>query len=75
MFFLVAIVIPFIVETLQMIFSRSFDIDDLICNFIGIVIGFFVGNVIKNIKRIRPKIINQGLSLKRQNDKSNKSQK
>lgn len=46
--FVVAIVVPFGVELLQMIFGRSFDIDDLICNFIGIVVGFFIGFAIKN---------------------------
>ncbi len=42
---------PFIVELLQMVFGRSFDIDDLICNFIGIVVGFFIGFAIKNTKQ------------------------
>lgn len=45
-----AIVVPFIAELLQMIFGRSFDFDDLICNFIGIVIGSFVGFAIRNIE-------------------------
>lgn len=45
--FVVAIAVPFIVELLQMVFGRSFDIDDLICNFIGIVAGFFIGFAIK----------------------------
>ena len=45
--FVVAIVVPLGVEILQMIFGRSFDVDDLICNFIGIVIGFFIGVTIK----------------------------
>ena len=49
--FVVAIAVPFIVELLQMVFGRSFDIDDLICNFIGIVVGFFIGFAIKNIKQ------------------------
>ena len=49
--FVVAIAVPFIVELLQMVFGRSFDIDDLICNFIGIVAGFFIGFAIKNIKQ------------------------
>ena len=49
--FVVAISVPFIVELLQMVFGRSFDIDDLICNFIGIVAGFFIGFAIKNIKQ------------------------
>ncbi len=49
--FAVAIVIPVIVEVLQIVFGRSFDIDDLICNFIGIVIGFFITSVIKDKKK------------------------
>lgn len=49
--FVVAIAVPFIVELLQMVFGRSFDIDDLICNFIGIVVGFFIANVIKDRKK------------------------
>ena len=46
----VAVVVPSIAELLQMIFGRSLDVDDLICNFIGIVAGFFVGLAIRNIK-------------------------
>lgn len=49
--FVVAIAVPFIVELLQMVFGRSFDIDDLICNFIGIAVGFFIGFAIKNTKQ------------------------
>lgn len=43
----IAIVVPLSMELLQMCFGRSFDIDDLICNFLGIVIGFFIATVIK----------------------------
>ena len=49
--FVVAIAVPFIVELLQMVFGRSFDIDDLICNFIGIVVGFFIAYVTKDRKK------------------------
>ena len=49
--FVVSIAVPFIVELLQMIFGRSFDVDDLICNFIGIVAGFFIGFAIKTSSR------------------------
>lgn len=45
--FAAAIVVPFIAELLQMVFGRSFDVDDLICNFIGIVIGFFIAYMLK----------------------------
>lgn len=48
---MVAIAVPFIVELLQMVFGRSFDIDDLICNFIGIVVGFFIAYAIKDRKK------------------------
>lgn len=53
--FVVAIAVPFIVELLQMVFGRSFDIDDLICNFIGIVVGFFIAYVIKDRKKEKSK--------------------
>lgn len=36
---LAAIAVPVCFEILQLIFGRSLDVDDLICNFIGIVIG------------------------------------
>ena len=45
--FTAAIVVPLGVEIFQLIFGRSFDVDDLICNFIGIVVGFFVGITIR----------------------------
>ncbi len=34
-----SILIPLACEVLQLIFGRSLDIDDLICNFVGILIG------------------------------------
>lgn len=58
--FAAAIVVPFIAELLQMIFGRSFDIDDLICNFIGIVTGFFVSLAIMNIKERNNKLCCRG---------------
>lgn len=36
---LVAAAMPVCVEVLQLVFGRSFDVDDLICNFIGILAG------------------------------------
>lgn len=47
--FKVALIVPLIVELLQLIVGRSFDIDDLICNFLGIVIGFLIAEGIKKI--------------------------
>ena len=34
-----SIIIPLACEVLQLVFGRSFDIDDLICNFVGILLG------------------------------------
>ena len=34
-----AALVPLVLEILQLIFGRSFDVDDLLCNFLGIVIG------------------------------------
>lgn len=45
--FAVAVAVPFLFEVLQLAtYGRSFDVDDLICNFIGIVIGFFLARAI-----------------------------
>ncbi len=45
--FAVAAAVPFLFEVLQLTtYGRSFDVDDLICNFIGIVIGFFLARAI-----------------------------
>lgn len=49
--FAAAIVVPFIAELLQIVFGRSFDVDDLICNFIGIVTGFFIAYAVRGFKR------------------------
>ena len=35
----IAVLTPVCVEVLQFVFGRSFDVDDLICNFIGILAG------------------------------------
>lgn len=46
--FVVAVAVPLLVELLQMVFGRSFDVDDLISNFIGIVTGFFLACIIRS---------------------------
>ena len=48
---LTAIVVPLLAESLQLIFGRSFDIDDLICNFLGIVIGLLIAWPIRKASR------------------------
>lgn len=39
--------IPVVIEIIQPIVSRSFDIDDIIMNFLGIMIGYFMSMGIK----------------------------
>ena len=53
--FVIAVVVPLCMELLQLFFGRSFDIDDLICNFLGIVIGFFIAGGIKKAWKAIPK--------------------
>lgn len=45
-----AVLIPLAIEVLQLIVGRSFDIDDLVMNFLGIVIGYFIVELVKKIK-------------------------
>ncbi len=62
--FILAVIVPITVELLQLILGRSFDIDDLICNFIGIVVGYFVALTLKGIgKKYRRKRVNSNLEL------------
>ena len=45
----IAIILPIIIEIIQPIVGRSFDVDDLILNFIGIVVGYLIALGIKTI--------------------------
>lgn len=47
----VAVIVPIVVEVIQPVFGRSFDVDDLILNFAGIIVGYFVAFGIKNISK------------------------
>lgn len=49
--FAIAVAVPLIIELFQLMLGRSFDIDDLICNFLGIIIGFFIAAGIKTVGR------------------------
>lgn len=49
--FLYAILITIIIEFTQLIVGRSCDIDDLIMNSLGIIIGYFISNLILKIKK------------------------
>lgn len=42
-----AILIPLTIEVLQLVVGRSFDIDDLVMNFLGIVIGYYIVGSVK----------------------------
>lgn len=42
-----AIIIPIIIESLQPVIGRSFDVDDLMLNFIGILVGYWAAVGIK----------------------------
>lgn len=46
----IAFIIPIIIEVTQPIVGRSFDIDDLIMNFIGIIAGYFIVSIFRVIK-------------------------
>lgn len=43
----IVIVVPLLAESLQLIFGRSFDIDDLICNFLGIAVGLLIARPVQ----------------------------
>ena len=43
---LTAAAVPLCCEVLQLLFGRSFDVDDLICNFAGIAIGAAIGSAV-----------------------------
>ncbi len=47
---LAAIAVPICFEVVQLFFGRNFDVDDLICNFIGIIIGTMIAYVILKAK-------------------------
>lgn len=42
-----AVLIPLSIEVLQLVVGRSFDIDDLVMNFLGIVIGYYIVELVK----------------------------
>ncbi len=43
----VAVIVPIAVEVIQPVIGRSFDVDDLILNFAGIIVGYFVALAIR----------------------------
>lgn len=47
----IAVIVPIAVEIIQPIVGRSFDVDDLVLNFIGITVGFFLAITLKTIHK------------------------
>ncbi len=45
---LYAVGVPLLAELLQPVFGRSFDADDLICNFLGIMIGYAIAALLRS---------------------------
>lgn len=45
----IAIMVPVVIEIIQPIMGRSFDVDDLILNFIGIIVGYLIAVGIKTL--------------------------
>lgn len=48
-----ATVIPLVIELMQPIVGRSFDTDDLIANFLGILVGWGLVRLLQAIRRLR----------------------
>lgn len=44
-----AVIVPLVVELFQLIVGRSFDVDDLICNFLGIAAGCLIAEAAKAV--------------------------
>lgn len=51
----VAIAIPVVIELIQPVIGRSFDMDDVLTNFIGIIAGYLVGAVLRAALKKRNK--------------------
>ncbi len=47
----IALAVPLTMEFLQLFLGRSFDVDDLICNYIGIILGFLPAMALQKICR------------------------
>lgn len=56
----IAVIVPIVVESLQLTIGRSFDVDDLICNFLGIGIGLLIAFGIKGAGKHEPKARHSG---------------
>ena len=48
-----AILIPLSIEVIQLVVGRSFDIDDLVMNFLGIFIGYYIVELLKCLINVK----------------------
>ena len=49
----ISVIIPIAVEVIQLIVGRSFDVDDLILNFAGIIVGYFIAVAVKALAKMK----------------------
>ena len=48
---LISVAVLLVVEVFQLVLERSFDVDDLICNFVGIIVGYLIAFALKSIRK------------------------
>lgn len=48
---IVAMIVPLVIELIQPILGRSFDVDDIIMNALGIIFGWCILSVVKHLKK------------------------
>ena len=48
---LISVAVLLVVEVFQLVPERSFDVDDLICNFVGIIVGYLIAFALKSIRK------------------------
>lgn len=51
----ISVIVPIVVEVIQPVVGRSFDVDDLILNFAGIIVGYFVAIGVKTLIKKKQK--------------------
>lgn len=61
--FLVALFTSTVVELVQLKIGRSFDIDDILLNVIGSILGYILYKVLKSIKRRLPRFFRSDIFL------------
>ena len=61
--FLFSIIVSFLIELIQSMIGRTFDIDDIILNLIGSITGFYLFNTTMNLKKKLPNFLKKQLFL------------